>query len=175
MFKIIKLPVFVKIFFSTRGATLSLVCLLSGTVFANPPSTAYMELDWKDLVPASWQPPIIDPDPSKHEAHVVDKAALVSTLQNQNIKLPGFMKPIVFEENRVSEFLFVPFLQHHVKQHIHHHANQMVYVSLAKPLTVENPYQPLWVMGEVVLESVETDEGPSGYKIINAVTEEYVY
>lgn len=153
--------------------TLVFYCMLvSGIAFAQD---ADMELDWKDLIPSDWQPPIIQPDPSEHEAHVVDKAALVSKLQNQKVKLPGFMKPIVFEENRVSEFLLVPFLEHHVKRHVHHDANQMVYVSLAKPLTVENPFQPLWVMGEIVLESVETDEGPSGYKIINAATAEYVY
>ena len=175
MYKFLKLPEVIKVYFSTRGTVLLLVCLLSASAFANPPPAAYLELDWKDLIPGSWRPPIIQPDPSEHDAHVVDKASLVSALHNQSIKLPGFMKPIVFEENRVSEFLLVPFLEHHVKRHVHHDANQMVYVSLAKPLTVENPFQPLWVMGEIVLESVETDEGPSGYKIINAATAEYVY
>ena len=100
----------------------------------------------------------------------MDPASLAVELQNQQVKLPGFIKPIVFEQNHVSEFLLIPFLEHHVKQHLHLHANQMVYVSLAEPLVVENPYQALWVMGEMVLESVDTDEGPTGYRINNAVT-----
>ena len=85
------------------------------------------------------------------------------------------MKPVKFNGNQVTEFLLVPFLEHHVKQHIHHDANQMVYVSLVEPLTVENRYQPLWVMGKMVLESVETDDGPTGYRINNAVTAVYEY
>lgn len=157
------------------SVALILVCLLSGITFAAQKSDTNTELDWKDLVPTNWHPPIIQPDPSKHDAHIVDKASLVSALQNKKVKLPGYMKPIVFEQNRVTEFLLVPFLEHHVKQHIHHDANQMVYVSLANPLTVINPYQPLWVIGEIVLESVETDDGPSGYKIINGVTAQYLY
>ncbi len=167
--------------FGLLGALLLVACLLSGIALATPQPPALIELDWKDLVPASWRPPIIQPDPSEHDAHVVDKASLVSELQNKSVKLPGFMVPIVFEENHVSEFLLVPFLEHHAKtpgdscRHIHHDANQMVYVSLAKSLAIEDPYQPLWVTGNIIIETVETDFGSSGYRIINAVTAEYVY
>ena len=114
---------------SIRGylsTALLLTCLLPTLAQAATPPQAYTELEWSQLVPASWQPPLIQPDPSKPDGHHVDPASLAVELQNQQVKLPGFIKPIVFEQNHVSEFLLIPFLEHHVKQHIHLHANQMV-------------------------------------------------
>ncbi|NRB38105.1 MAG: DUF3299 domain-containing protein [Pseudomonadales bacterium] len=146
--------------------------ILSFGVQANE-SGKYTELDWPDLVPADWQPDIIQPDPS--EEHHVDKKSLVAKLQNKTVKLPGFMRPVKFSGRSVSEFVLVPFLDHHVKVHVHHEPNQMIYVFLAKPLEVTNPFQPIWVSGEMKLESVETDEGHTGYTLHNAKTESYIY
>ena len=166
---------------SLLGALLLVACLLSGNALATSQPPALVELDWKDLVPGGWRPPIILPNPSAHEAHIVDTASLVSELQNKHVKIPGYMVPIVFEENLVSSFLLVPFLEHQAKKlgevcrHIHHEPNQMVYVSLAEAVIIVNPFQPVWVTGEMLLETAETDAGLSGYKINNAATAEYVY
>ncbi|NOR81725.1 MAG: DUF3299 domain-containing protein, partial [Methyloprofundus sp.] len=49
------------------------------------------------------------------------------------------------------------------------------YVKLSQPLKVTNPYLPIWVSGQLVLETVDTDEGHTGYTLNKAITEEYLY
>ncbi len=78
----------------------------------------YTVIDWKDLVPASWRRPLIDPDPSEH--HHVDKKSLASKLDKQNIKLAGYMLPVKFTSNVVSEIILMPHLKHNVKVNSHH-------------------------------------------------------
>ena len=105
----------------------------------------------------------------------IQKGSVVQELNQQLAALPGFMKPVVFEGNQVSEFLLVPFLPHHTSQHTPLDANQMVYVYLLEPVVVENPFVPLWVVGTITLEPVMTDEGPAAYRITDAVITEYEY
>jgi hypothetical protein len=132
-------------------------------------------LDWKDLVSPTWEPPLILPAPDDDGHVVIDPASLVSALDNTPVKLPGYMVPIKYTGNEVTEFLLIPFLEHHVPLHMHHEANQMVYVSLTNPLPVANPYEPFWVEGVITLESVETDEGDTGYHLIDAAAYVYKY
>lgn len=136
-------------------------------------SEEYSIIDWKDLVPASWHRPLIDPDPSEH--HPIAKESLALKLDKQNIKLAGYMLPIKFTSNVVSEFILMPYLKHHVKTHAHHEPNQMIYVKLVQPLKVTNPYLPIWASGQLVLEPVDTYEGHTGYTLKKAITEEYLY
>ncbi len=136
-------------------------------------SEEYSVIEWKDLVPASWRRPLIDPDPTKH--HHVDERSLASKLDKQYIKLAGYMLPVKFTSNVVSEFILMPYLKHHVKIHAHHEPNQMIYVKLSQPLEVSNPYSPVWVSGQLVLKSVDTSEGHTGYTLQKASIEEYLY
>lgn len=136
-------------------------------------SEEYSVIDWKDLVPASWRRPMIEPDPSTHNH--VDMKSLERKLHKTNIKLAGYMVPVKFSSNMVSEFILMPFLKFHVKAHIHHDPNQMIYVKLSQPLEVTNPYSPIWASGQLLVESVDTSEGHTGYTLKNAITEEYLY
>lgn len=163
-----------------RPALLGLSLILwnlccQATAADSSPQAAHETLEWTQLVPADWEPPIIAPAYDDQEAQGVDRRSLVSRLHARKVRLPGFMKPQVFEGNTVSEFLLVPFLQHHVKQHAHLEPNQMIYVTLAKPLTVENPFEPIWVTGTINLDTVATDEGPAGYSMVNAKADHYDY
>lgn len=133
----------------------------------------YLVIDWKDLVPTSWRRPLIDPAPTEH--YHVDTKSLVLKLDKQNIKLAGYMLPIKFTSNVVSEFILMPYLKHHVKAHVHHEPNQMIYVKLSQPLEVTSPYLPIWVSGQLLLKSVDTPEGHTGYTLKTAATEEYLY
>jgi hypothetical protein len=62
-----------------------------------------------------------------------------------------------------------------MKHHAHLEPNQMVYVTLAEPLTVENPFDPIWVKGTITLQTISTDEGPAGYSMVDALAEDYAY
>ena len=69
----------------------------------------------------------------------------------------------------------MPFLPFHTRQHAHLDANQVVYVDLLSPLQVDHLANPLWVVGTLTVEPVMTDDGPAGYRIVDALTTEYEY
>ena len=141
----------------------------------NEPQANYRVLAWNELVPEGWEPPLVPEPYDEVDATSIDKASIVKELDQQLAALPGFMKPVVFEGDRVSEFLLVPFLPHHMRQHAHLDSNQMVYVYLLEPVQVNNPFRPMWVVGAITVDPVMTDEGPAAYRIADAVTTEYEY
>nr|WP_242469557.1 DUF3299 domain-containing protein [Rhabdochromatium marinum] len=87
------------------------------------------ELDWSALIPADWRPEqllenltadgesldaIGDEDP--RAGLIMDKikalweeAPLVEALDGQRVKLPGFVVPLEFDFDELSEFLLVPY------------------------------------------------------------------
>ena len=139
------------------------------------PHTQYRVLEWKELVPEGWEPPLVPEPYDEVGTSSIDKASMVQELHQQLVALPGFIKPVVFEGNQVSEFLLVPFLPHHMRQHAHLDPNQMVYVYLLNPIQVEDPFSPLWIVGTITLEPVMTDEGPAAYRIADGVATDYEY
>lgn len=139
------------------------------------PLSEYRVLEWQELVPEGWEPPLVPVAHDRVREAGANPDSVVAELAGQLFTLPGFMKPVIFEGNSVSEFLLVPYLPHHTKHHAHLQANQMVYVSLLEPLEVDNPLQPLWVVGTMSLESVFTEEGLAAYSVVDAVTTEYEY
>ena len=147
----------------------------SNATVATDPAGAYRVLDWAELVPEGWEPPLVPPAHNNAQEQGVDPAAQLSELNQQLVSIPGFMKPLVFDGDSVSEFLLVPFLPHHVKQHAHLEANQMIYVKLLEPLKVEQPFAPIWVVGTMTLDTEFTDEGYAAYSIPDAVTADYTY
>lgn len=160
-----------------RSLLLSVLIALGGPALAQSGASEApaRTLEWPQLVPADWEPPIIADAHDETLTRDVDPAALVGDLEGQRVRLPGFMKPTVFDGRSVSEFLLVPYLPHHVTQHAHLEANQMVYVMLERPTFVENPLQPVWVSGVLDLRTVITDEGPAGYRITAATSSAYQY
>ncbi len=145
---------------------------ISQAAAGNPEAEMHV-LDWADLVPAGWEAPIIAPAYDEDPANMVDETSRVPALDGQTVRLPGYIKPVVFQDRTVSEFLLVPFLPHHVKHHAHLESNQIVYVRLARSIEVDNPFEPLWVTGTLRLEAVATDEGPAGYSLDGAETHPY--
>jgi len=148
-------------------------------VLASEPTDAphqnYRLLEWKDLVPYGWEPPLISTAYDEVSLAEVDENSVVKILDGQLSALPGYMKPVVFKGNEVSEFLLVPFLPHHITAHAHLEPNQRVYVYALEPVIVDQPFEPIWIVGTMSLEPVMTDEGPAAYRIVDAVTTEYKY
>ena len=138
------------------------------------PLSQYRVLDWKELVPEGWEPPLVAEAYGENETAHINEGSVVA-FDQQLAVLPGFMKPKVFQGNLVSEFLLVPFLPQHTRKHAHLEANQMVYAYLQEPLQVENPFDPLWVVGTISQEPVMTDEGPAAYRFVGATTTHYDY
>lgn len=137
------------------------------------PLDKYRVLDWRDLVPDGWEPPLVEKAYDDTAAATVDAAAVVSSLDKQLAAIPGYMRPVVFDGKTVFEFLLVPYLPQHINGHAHLDANQMVYVVALEPIVVENPYAPVWVVGAMSTESAMTDEGPAAYRLTEAIATNY--
>ena len=145
---------------------------------ASEPSGAheqYRVLQWEDLVPDGWEPPLVARAYDEVSNADVDENSVVRNLDGQVSALPGYMRPVVYEGNEVSEFLLVPFLPHQIRAHVHLESNQMVYVYALEPVVVEQPLEPIWIVGTLSLEPVMTDEGPAAYRMVEAVTTPYEY
>ena len=139
------------------------------------PHEKYRVLEWKDLIPDGWEPPLVATAYDEASDADVDKASVVADLDGQLAALPGYMKPKIFDGNEVSEFVLVPYLPHQIQAHAHLEPNQMVYVYTLEPVVVEQPFEPIWIVGTMSLEPVMTDEGPAGYRMLDAVTTPYEY
>lgn len=73
---------------------------------------------------------------------------LVLELGGKNVRIPGYMLPLDYSAERVSEFLLVPW----VGACIHTPPpprNQIVFVRLAEGYEHKSIYEPVWVSGEM--------------------------
>jgi hypothetical protein len=159
-----------------KPAVLALAGILSAalTLSTTAAQPEFLELDWPALIPEDWEEPMILPAPQGDGHYPVDPKALVQELDGQQISLSGYMVPVHFERNVVSEFLFVPYLGHHLKSHAHYNANQMVYVNLSEPIAVLDPFSAWFVQGLLRVASVTTEDGRTGYTLEHARAETYI-
>lgn len=152
-----------------------IACIGSALASEPAPHENYQVLEWNDLVPEGWEAPLVAEAYDEVNAADIDEASVVSDLDGKLAALPGYMKPVIFEGNEVTEFVLVPFLPHQVKSHAHLEANQMVYVYVLEPVVVEDPFAPVWIVGTLTLEPVMTGEGPAAYRMVDAVTTDYEF
>jgi len=146
-------------------------------------SDKYKEVSWDDLMPKGWIPVVPD-EPEFFEGETYDgrfetlpkieMAPIVKSLNKQKIKLPGYMIPIKFNASSVSEFLLVPYMGACV------HTppppeNQIVYVSLKKPMVSQDLWAPVWVSGIMKAQVSMTKFATAGYHMTEAATEIYDY
>lgn len=134
---------------------------LTGLATAAPADVR--QITWDDLLPEGWVPPTVSVD------HFFDvtpaqpvqgaDAPVVTAMNGQRVRLPGYLVPITLEGESLKEFLMVPYFGAciHVPPPP---PNQVVFVRLEEPVTVEDPYGPHWVTGVLrsTLSSTELAE-----------------
>lgn len=80
------------------------------------------------------------------------------------VRIPGFMVPLEDMETRVTEFLLVPYFG----ACIHTPPpppNQMVHVLMERNQTIDvNLWDPIWVVGKLNIENVESPYGVVGFQ-----------
>ena len=101
-------------------------------------------------------------------------APIVPELNNQNIKIAGFVVPLDFDfdTETFQSFLLVPYFG----ACIHTPpppSNQIVYVTADKKLNQEWLDYAVWVTGELSTQSKSNEYGIAGYSMSNASLEEY--
>ena len=82
--------------------------------------------------------------------------AVETSLDNQNVRIPGFVLPLEFDGMRVTEFLLVPT----VGACIHvppPPPNQMVHVSVTEGIESKGLFAPVWVEGMLSIEGGQSE------------------
>ncbi len=149
------------------------------------------EIDWDALIPAGYLPDEImekyqdqlaqfeDDDPQGDVIYQkmldeINNSPLNPAINNQYIKLPGFIAPLVYQEDRITEFLFVPYFGAciHVPPPP---MNQIIWVKVAKgqEINEEIAYSPIWVIGIINTQGQKTELGAAGYSMSDATIELY--
>lgn len=138
------------------------------------------ELTWSELIPEGAPPQAPQQAPMHDLSQLADALAaesgpaaqqsapdapVVKDLDNQQIKLPGYIVPLdVTEEGRVTEFLFVPYFGAciHVPPPP---SNQIVHVTSELGVQMDALYQPFWIEGPLRVEATDSEMGSAGYKM----------
>jgi hypothetical protein len=173
---------------------LTLLCalLLAAFVFAADDKTskklaptptastaAAREITWDDLLPKNWDPlaavkglkldELQDTDPRAVKAMeklraAWDKAPANPDMAGQTVRIPGFMVPLEYGKEKLTEFLLVPYFGAciHVPPPP---ANQIIHIQPAKPVPMKTFMDAVWVEGVLELTPTQTDMGNSGYRI----------
>ena len=98
------------------------------------------------------------------------RTAIVEELNGQHVRIPGYLLPLEISDNKVREFLLVPY----VGACIHvppPPPNQIVHVKIVQKegYAVKKLYEPVWVEGEIIVESLVKDlylvDGSAGINI----------
>lgn len=143
-------------------------------------------LDWEDLVPAGfssdeilarYQDRMAAAAPGSPELDAVyeemiaeyDDASINPELDSEDIQLAGFVAPLTYDGDAITEFLLVPYFGAciHVPPPP---ANQTVMVTLAdgESLTLEESWGAVTVAGTMTAASTTTDLATAGYSVSGA-------
>lgn len=98
-----------------------------------------------------------------------DAASVNTEFEDEQIQLAGFVAPLTYDGDNITEFLLVPYFG----ACIHVPAppvNQTIMVTLpeGESLTLEESWGAVWVAGTIDVTSVDTDLATAGYSISDA-------
>ncbi len=151
----------------------------------------YQEIMWDALVPENFTAAAImakyqdqlaefeDGSPEAYELYTqmqeeFNSAPVNEAMNGVMVRLPGFIAPLDYSGDFITEFLLVPYFGAciHVPPPP---ANQTVLVKLpeGQGIKFEDAYYPFWIMGRLTAEGATTDLAEAGYYIENALFELY--
>ena len=154
----------------------------------------FTEIDWDALVPEAYRGDAMvakyqeqldkfeDSDAYSPEADALyqkiieemNNAPVNKAINNQRIKLPGFIAPLNNHNGLITEFLLVPYFGAciHVPPPP---VNQTVLIKTAPDngIKMEDSFGAFWVSGQMKIEGKKMDIGEAGYTIENAIIETY--
>ena len=168
------------------------------TVSIKPTPITFDTLEWDDLIPQDDLNALLNPpgyiddiedggfedDIGSEIKNFLDTAsndryqqALVSTniikdLNGRAVRIPGFVVPVEFDEEIITEFFLVPYFG----ACIHSPPpppNQIIYVQAAKGLKLETLYDPFWISGKLSTTLVENFMATAAYSLEMASYEAY--
>ena len=130
-------------------------------------STEPKELEWSDLVPENYE--MATPD-LEHIGQAMAgpqtiNAPVVQELNGKLVRIPGFVVPLEGDDDKVTEFLLVPYFGAcvHVPPPP---SNQLIYVKMPKGAPADAMYDPIWVIGTISTESWSGELAQVGYSML---------
>ncbi|HSJ24627.1 MAG TPA: DUF3299 domain-containing protein [Longimicrobiales bacterium] len=108
-------------------------------------------LDWKTMAALNYR--------------TGDMPETLKALNGQEVRIPGFMVPLEDWEEEVTEFILVPYFGAciHVPPPP---PNQMAHVLMQRNRRIAvNLWDPVWVIGKLAIENVESPYGVIGYQV----------
>jgi len=109
---------------------------------------------------------LVEAAPAVHQQ--APDAPVVQALDGQQLRIPGYIVPLeVNEAGRTTEFLLVPYFGAciHVPPPP---SNQIVHVTSAVGVKVEELYQPYWIEGPMQVKASTSDLAQAGYQMAAA-------
>jgi hypothetical protein len=149
----------------TRIVVAILFSLIAMLAFAakDPPR----ELDWLELMPKDEVDALSEAPVVEHQGMFkMEQQGSFRTIPELNdvyVKLPGYIVPVdVDEDQKMSSFFLVPYFGAciHVPPPP---PNQIVYVTLEKPMDVTDIYDAFWIEGTLKVEAVQKEIAASAY------------
>jgi hypothetical protein len=152
------------------------------------PPQAYRTVNWDELVPKDWDPLkkfreanlgiMSDSDPRAMEMlrrmrETWDNAPTNNAMDDQPIRIPGYVVPLEETKAGMREFLLVPYFG----ACIHTPpppANQIIHVKPLQPSKGLHMMDAVWVSGRLKTLRSDTSMGASGYRMDAVAIEPYV-
>jgi uncharacterized protein len=162
-------------------------------------ANGFREIDWDDLIPPGWMDDqeaeldamldevlgegeqleqVDDFDPRAMEVmerirELWDNAPVVERLDGERVRIPGFVVPLEGDGNKIYEFLLVPYFGAciHVPPPP---ANQLVHVMPDEPIPADWNMVPVWVNGQMTVQTYDSEMGVAGYQMRGIEVEEYL-
>jgi len=148
-----------------------LFLLFSISIFAQEPAK---ELEWADLVPAGFEvnEPSIEHIGQAMAGPQTINAPVVKELNGKTVKIPGFVVPLEGDEEKVTEFLLVPYFGAclHVPPPP---SNQIIYVKFPEGAPAEAMYDPIWLTGVIKTEDWKGELAQVGYTMTGTAVAPY--
>lgn len=99
-------------------------------------------------------------------------AKMVNDYNERRVRIPGYVVPLTFVGDGVTEGLLVPY----VGACIHvppPPANQIVFLRFSQPTPQDGLWDPVWATGRFNTAAVETELAEAGYVMTETATEPY--
>ena len=158
-----------------RRALLALLLLTTTPLWAAQPK----ELTWSEMIPPDAAPEVpdmapmhdlsqlgnLDPEAAPAAKQDLPNAPVVTALNDQHVRLPGYIVPLeVNEDGRTTDFLLVPYFGAciHVPPPP---SNQIVHVTSKAGVQVDELYQPYWIVGALQVKASSSELADAGYQM----------
>ena len=164
---------------------------------ADSSKSEFQEIEWADLEPTGESPLPINPthdspsfegdsavgqygaDPGSSSAYMSMRQAysssrVVSDMDGKAVRIPGFVVPIEFEGNSVTEFFLVPYFGacYHMPPPP---PNQIIYVESSDGIKFESIYDPVWLEGVMETKQRSNAMAMAAYSMKLHSLEAYTY